>query len=371
MYRARSRLKGGFTLVELLVVIAIIGILVALLLPAIQAAREAARRMQCSNNLKQLGLALHNYAGNNGEKRFPIHGMNWQDRRPSWTKGSHIVRLFPYMEQQPQWDLFMSSWSGQQGGRSPEDVVMSNGKLLREQVIPALICPSDPHEGIINGGRAVTNYGTSMGAQLMQSATGCSFAAGGSIETAIEGRVIGTPPGSQAWNGEAWFGESGRRERGDWGDAHRHSGVFSRGGGQRGRNLGWGTHNLGCWAARLRDITDGTANTIAIGEVIPWCGDHARNGWMHANANWYATTAPINFPTCPGEDTLDANNGANPPCNQLAAWNTSMGFKSKHPGGAQFLMCDGSVHFIPEEIDYDMYQRMGDRRDGKNVDLDF
>lgn len=361
MNRARARILGGFTLVELLVVIAIIGILVALLLPAVQAAREAARRMQCSNNLKQLGLAFQNY--HDTHKRFPMNYVNWQDR-PQW-KGSHLVRLFPFMEQQPQWDLFANSWNG-----NPEDVRLSNGLLLRETPIPTLLCPSDSHEPIINGGRAVTNYAGSMGAQLMQSNTGCSFA--GNIQTAVGGRNLGTPPGANQWNGEAWFGETGRRERGDWGDAHRLSGVVSRGGGQTSTQLTrWGRHSLGTWSARLQDVTDGTAYTICAGEVIPWCGDHARNGWMHANAVWFATTAPINFPTCPGEDGLDPSDVSNPPCNRLASWNSSMGFKSKHPGGAQFVMCDGAVIFIPDQVDYDMYQRMGDRRDGNNVNLSF
>ncbi|MDA1052295.1 MAG: DUF1559 domain-containing protein [Planctomycetota bacterium] len=345
MLKLKSR-PGGFTLVELLVVIAIIGILVALLLPAVQAAREAARRMSCSNNLKQLGVALHNY--HDTYKRFPINYLNWQDG--AVHKGSHVVRLFPFMEQQPMWDQFSAVWTG-----SPEDVRGSDNRLLRQQVIPGLICPSDSHESVLQGERAVTNYLGSMGAQLMEDATGCGFCA-----TVVPGL---TPPGANAVDCEAWFGENGRRERGDWSDrGTRISGVFARGGGQSPQ-----LHELGCWSARLQDITDGTANVIAMGELIPWCGDHTRNGWMHSNATWVATTAPINWPTCPGEDGLDPSDGANPPCNRLASWNTSMGFKSKHAGGAQFVMCDGSVQFLVETIGYNTYQQLGDRRDGNPV----
>ena len=97
------------------------------------------------------------------------------------------------------------------------------------------------------------------------------------------------------------------------------------------------------------------------------CGDHSRHTWADPNCLWFATTAPINHPTCPGEDGLDRNEGNNPICNRTNAWNVSMGFKSKHPGGAQFVMCDGSVQFLSETIDYDLYQRLGDRRDGNPV----
>src|SRR5687767_8597039 len=106
----------GFTLVELLVVIAIIGILVALLLPAVQAAREAARRMSCSNNLKQLGLACHNYHDVYGQ--FPPNGLffsNW-----GISTGSPFVKILPYMENQPMYDKF-EEWPKLIGSINCED----------------------------------------------------------------------------------------------------------------------------------------------------------------------------------------------------------------------------------------------------------
>jgi prepilin-type processing-associated H-X9-DG protein len=126
------------------------------------------------------------------------------------------------------------------------------------------------------------------------------------------------------------------------------------------------------WAANFRDITDGTSNTIMMGEVRPQCGDHLRNGWMHFNAMWVATTSPINFKIfCVQEDngwnSPTPPPGANPTqpgCNHFQMWTTGMGFKSRHAGGAHFVLADGSVKFLSENIDYVTYQRLGDRRDG-------
>jgi len=116
------------------------------------------------------------------------------------------------------------------------------------------------------------------------------------------------------------------------------------------------------FGAKFRDIKDGTSNTIAIGEIRPNCGDHTWNGWFHVNSLWVATTAPINYPiSCHGESAVPNATG----CNNWDNWQTSQGFKSLHPGGAQFLFSDGSCHFLSETIDYRNYQRMGDRRDGE------
>ena len=328
----------AFTLVELLVVIAIIGVLVALLLPAVQAAREAARRSQCANNLKQLGLALHNYHDTYG--KFPFNYLDWS--QSPQHRGSHLVRLFPFMEQGPLYDKLDFRVPG------VEDATDPAGKLLRSYKIPGLICPSDTHDGANPGdaNRALTNYAGSMGAQLMQSHTGCNLST-----------IVGTNPLDTNGDGESWFG-TGDRERGDHGDYQRISGVFGRGGDANGFKP---------WAAKLADISDGTSNVIAMGEVRPTCGDHSVNGWMHSNAIWFATTSPINYNTCPGEGGLSSNDGANPTCNRLQSWNTSMGFKSKHPGGAQFVFGDGSVRFLSQTINYTTYQALGDRRDGRPV----
>jgi prepilin-type N-terminal cleavage/methylation domain-containing protein len=297
----------AFTLVELLVVIAIIGILVALLLPAIQAAREAARRTQCSNNLKQLGISLHNY--HDTYNRFPAGCSGTGD---PWTggvhrKGSMLVKLLPYVEQKALYDEIDFT-------RDVTDWFWNNHRYTK---IPAYLCPSDP-EG--NYDRAMSNYGASMGAQAMSSQGGwCSM---------YPGHING-PTGHGSTN-----------------DPGSISGVFSR----------------LFWSANLRDVTDGTSTTIAIGEIRPKCGDHHDEGWFHGNALWTSTTAPINFPTCQGEPPHQANS-----CFAYNNWQTSQGFKSKHPGGAQFVFCDSSVRFINDAVNYQTYQYLGARADANVV----
>lgn len=327
-FRRTRRSLRAFTLVELLVVIAIIGILIALLLPAVQAAREAARRSQCSNNLKQLGLALHNY--HDTYKQFPFHGAYpWAHGPggviPAWTgsrKGSVLVKILPYVEQQPLYDQI--DW----GIPDIETIIGPDGYRIWATSISGFLCPSRTHGISENPAdrnrRALGDYGASMGAQRMNARSGsCSL---------YPGNTFGTGP--------AGHGNSA--------DQNQISGVFSR------------VH----WAAKMRDITDGTSNTIAMGEIRPLCGDHTRNNWMHMNSLWVATTAPINYPIrCIGEPghpgTLD--------CNHFQNWQTSQGFKSRHPGGAQFVFADGSTHFLSETIDYRNYQRLGCRRDSEPV----
>ncbi|QDV67016.1 hypothetical protein Poly24_07070 [Rosistilla carotiformis] len=318
-----KRRKLGFTLVELLVVIAIIGILVGLLLPAVQAAREAARRMSCSNNLKQLGLAVHNY--HDTFKVFPTNCIvasgTWGQDHVS-HKGSFLVKLLPFIEQQALYD------SCDFTGDTVLHSVTPSGEFVHSVIVEGFICPSDNHQGHWMGGathtadsngqnRALSNYSGSMGSQA------------------------NSPCGTH----NNYFG-TGPDIRADTLNASRISGVFGH----------W------AWSARLRDITDGTSSTIAIGEIRPNCAMHTRDGWMAENALYTGTGITINFNTCEGEP------GSGTGCNQhTGQWGASQGFKSIHPGGAMFVLCDGSIQFLSETIDMVTYQRLGDRRDGQPV----
>ena len=333
--------RSAFTLIELLVVIAIIAVLIALLLPAVQQARESARRTQCKNNLKQLGLALHNYHDVYGQFALTVFDtggpVTWSDA----SKGSYLVRLLPYIDQAPLYTALNFQTRGTAWNcPNPANEAACNFEaqpgpgrpLFRHKVVPGFSCPSDP-SAELDGHSTKSNYAMSMGNQAMP---------GG-------GTAWGTCssyPGNNFGTGGAGHGnqESGTDI----------SGVVSRVN----------------WAAKMAQVTDGTSNVIMMGEIRPQCGDHSRNGWMHFNSLWIATTAPVNFPIeCVREGQWSSGTapaGKNG-CNHWQNWQTSQGFKSKHTGGVHFLLCDGSVKFVGDNIDYIAYQRLGDRRDGGSV----
>ena len=352
MKRHTSR-KSGFTLVELLVVIAIIGILVALLLPAVSAAREAARKMSCSNNLKQLGLALRTY--HNTYSALPFTGWyTWNNQSNSGqrglngTHGSAFVKLLPFMEQDPLYSTLNFRDIGRNAARNwmakfstRINNQSTNGKHFWSHVIPSFICPSAdidplgrrPHEP--DYAPATTTYATSMGAQRCSSRSNMC----------------------QEYPGNIF--DTGRANHGNNGRSMDVSGVWARRG----------------WAARLRDITDGESQVIALGEILPNKADHvinegSRGGWENYNSTWFVTGGPINFPVVGlGERGFNwgnpGPNGLNPHgCSHFTNWATSQGFKSRHKGGAQFVLADGSVQFLSENIDYVTYNRLGCRRDG-------
>ena len=296
----RAEPRRAFTLVELLVVITIIGILIGLLLPAVQSAREAARRMQCSNNMKQIGLALHNYHTSN--KVFPpgaFYGLN---------RGSIMMRLLPYIEQQALYDQFDFK-------TNTDTQAAANSYELGGTVISVYVCPSDSSRGKI-GSKAVHNYTASQGPTPHHGNSGCW----------CENNWNEYTPEPQVWE----------------------EGVFH------------GPFTRDPLCTSVADCRDGLSNTIYFGEVIPECSQHNGNGWAWTNngQGFGHTHIPLNYDTC--QTTGDY-------CNQKCNWSTEKGYRSRHPGGAMFLLGDGSVHFISESIDHWNYQRLGNKADGEVV----
>jgi len=333
---SRSRQLSGFTLIELLVVIAIIGVLVALLLPAVQQAREAARRSQCKNNMKQIGLACHNY--HDVANQLPI---NWHDR-DGGNNNSVFIGLLPYMDQ-------AAAFNGVQNAPNLTVGVVGN-KPLYQYIIPAYVCPSDPAGGrnklSAGGMAALSNYAPSLGAQAMKAGSGCNLAA-----------AAGAYPAGFDLDGDGEDPFNRGNARTDGSNPDQVSGMFAR-----GVSIPW--------SAKFRDATDGLSNTIMMGETLPACNGYPYGGvdnggaygWSWPESLWYATTAPINYPTCPGETLVGAPAGCS--LYGIDSWNTSFAFKSKHVGGCHFVMGDGSVHFISQNIDKLTYARLGDRWDG-------
>ena len=319
----KPRLRRAFTLIELLVVIAIIAILIALLLPAVQQAREAARRTQCKNNLKQIGLALHNYHDVN--LLFPA-GAYWQNLNSSlrYQQGSMLVHILPYIEQSVMYNEIPLD-NPPLPSRNVNNARDANNKLLRQKFhVAAFVCPSDTAGTNYNNRSTVQNYAGSKGASSSGTPAGGNPRTNGGPR--CPNKYLSFRKGTNAGSGV--------------------SGPFYR----TGRSC------------KMRDVTDGLASTIFVGEVRPECSNHARQGWLQANngQGLFGTLAPMNLDTC---NTSDQSG-----CNWWNNWTDEFGFKSRHVGGCHFLFGDGSVHFLSENIDFDLYNRLGAKDDGEPVD---
>ena len=313
----KNKLKvRGFTLVEMLVVIAIIAILIALLLPAVQAAREAACRIQCSNNFKQIGIAIYNY--HQSRQSFPPSMSMWEQplaatcsRPPDAVVGIHYqgwgwqAFLLPYIEQGNIEDVFVY------GGNSYFTIV--DDRFARSQQVSLYLFPSDPQGFELVGccsGAQSGNYPDEDLAKTNMAAVSDS------IDWTCDGR----------WPKLGILREVSGRYPSANGVMYCH-----------------GKTSIG-------DIFDGTSNTLLFGEITGWHeGSYQGSFW----ATWNA------------EDTYDGINGPNSlPGGATTFQFLHRGFSSFHPGSCNFTMADGSVHFLSESIDQLTLSALATRRDG-------
>jgi prepilin-type N-terminal cleavage/methylation domain-containing protein/prepilin-type processing-associated H-X9-DG protein len=344
-----SQLKRyGFTLIELLVVIAIIAVLVGLLLSAVQKVREAAARISCHNNLKQLALACHTYHDVNGF--FPPGGRFLSRKDPpdrqGGDKGSWLVFALPYMEQ------------GSLYQQIPLRTQPDYNSIANCPAFPARLpngrCPSDDYDP----GAFVCNYVGSNGPQCWSGF--CDYTPSYPIDPFqkyCNGDDVNDPP--QTLNPPTYKGYAASPNYGDTSEPSEVRGMFNQSGAK----------------ISLADVTDGTTNTLLLGEKIisqEWAFlfDFYTGGPTHwANrlgGNCFGTTIiPINYRT---DYTADDGCTAAPDRYYYNAGVTA-GFKSRHPGGTNFALVDGSVRFISQDIDRQVYQYLGCRNDGQVAGL--
>jgi len=331
--RRRNR---GFTLIELLVVIAIIAVLIALLLPAVQAAREAARRSQCTNNLKQIGLAMHNYQSTNNCLPQGTKGCCW---------GTWLVPVLPFVEQQAMFNAWNAYGNNSVSGPLNDDFRYAGvaNTTVTTSRMSAYSCPSDPNatatSNILGGGKKITshNYVANFGNTTHQQ--------GSLTINSITYTFLGAP-----------FGDVGSPNADQAG---------ASGAGSVNRNVDFS------------GIPDGLSNTMMVSEVL--VGQSSTNNDLRGFSWWaYGSSFTGQLPPNSTKPDWMQSSGycnvaampTNPPCMQGTDNLVFTAARSKHPGGVNVTFCDGSVKFVKNTVSPITYMALSSARGGEVVSAD-
>jgi prepilin-type N-terminal cleavage/methylation domain-containing protein/prepilin-type processing-associated H-X9-DG protein len=367
------RRRSGFTLIELLVVIAIIAVLIALLLPAVQAAREAARRSQCVNNLKQIGLALANYADTYGT--YPPGGITFKG--DPWASSANSLNwramILPQIEASPVFNAINFGLNANDGGAASAQLFTAYSMTFN-----SFLCPSDGENGngrLPNGQFGSGNPRGQYCNQVLDTTTGqvtqftpVSNYAGSFGDNYCGGVLCNNLPWETPWNGNPPAGQNRIGFNGYWGTNFGLPDGFTAGAGVM---RGFFDYRLTAPPATIASVTDGTSNTVIVGEMMP--SRAADSNFWFQNGGVHGMTVPVGW----NSNTVDPTSancngnwqGSTAPlgCRFGAA---AKGFVSLHPGGANFAMADGSVRFIKKSINMFVYVALGSRAGGEVISAD-
>jgi prepilin-type N-terminal cleavage/methylation domain-containing protein len=323
---ASSPRRRAFTLVELLVVIAIIGILVALLLPAVQAAREAARRMQCLSQLKQHGLALHNYHDTYGLLPVGAYSAHW---------GTWMVGLLPFVEQTALYDRYSPNqkYDWPAGGHRFSSVAPSFNLDVTSRRLAVFTCPSDSRQTVPALGTTGHNYAVNLGNTGLAVHSCEEEVTSGAVPELHGVRFAGAPFAVSGWRTDAT--------------------------------------DVPAAAYSLASIIDGTSNTLLVSELIQGAGgDWRGQAWWGYGAGFTTHLGPNSPQADVVRDALHCVSGhGNPPCFGPHSEDRPMmnAARSRHPGGVQALLADGSARFVAQNIDLTAWRALSTTQGGEVV----
>ena len=360
--------RRAFTLIELLVVIAIIGVLIALLLPAGQSAREAARRAECTNNLKQFGLALHNY--HSTHDTFPMGGTEAYSNFPNevypWSGWSAHALLLGYLEQQPLYDAcnfnFAPTFWGGNDLRSGTTGGAAHNATINNMVVGLFLCPSDGNAGKQNLNSYYASYGTTIStcswgsSQMVSTGLFMQWVSFG-IQDCKDG-TSSTIAFSEALTGDGRGNGYGGSPDNPNPSRYRGNFIMSPPGGGVATGLVDAFHDVPGVLSDLQACAAGFQTTQT------GIADHRGYRWADDATGW----TMFNTVQQPNDTYNGCRFGCDPFCDPSCG--SFYGASSAHPGGVNVLFADGSVRFIKDTIARNVWWSLGTKANGEIISSD-